>query len=164
MRWYQFRVGPCGKPRPQTRPEHSPIRTASTWWSPLPAASRGLGKQKRICLGKYPTIGLRQARTLCDEARALLAKGINPHTDRKQRQHALKLASDYTKAVFDTWVEHRAKELKEGRNSTPSHIKRIFPKDILPAPPGGRFSRSPRPTCFRCCAREALIIAEKRRS
>lgn len=37
-----------------------------------------LGKQKRISLGNYPEIGLREARTLRDEARALLAKGVNP--------------------------------------------------------------------------------------
>ncbi|MEL7551406.1 integrase arm-type DNA-binding domain-containing protein [Pseudomonas protegens] len=93
-----------------------------------------LGKQKRISLGNYPEIGLREARTLRDEARALLAKGINPHTDRKQKRHAVKLASDYTfKAVFDAWVEHRTKELKEGRNSTLSQIKRIFEKDVLPS-------------------------------
>ena len=34
-----------------------------------------LGKQKRISLGNYPEIGLREARALRDEARALLAKG-----------------------------------------------------------------------------------------
>ena len=93
-----------------------------------------LGKQKRISLGNYPEIGLREARTLRDEARALLAKGINPHTDRKQKRHAVKLAADYTfKAVFDAWVEHRRKELKEGRQSTLSQILRIFGKDVLPA-------------------------------
>jgi len=93
-----------------------------------------LGKQKRISLGNYPEIGLREARALRDEARALLAKGINPHTDRKQKRHAVKLASDYTfKAVFDAWVKHRTKELKEGRNSTLSQIKRIFKKDVLPS-------------------------------
>ncbi|MBB6055037.1 integrase arm-type DNA-binding domain-containing protein [Tolumonas osonensis] len=93
-----------------------------------------LGKQKRISLGNYPEIGLREARTLRDEARALLARGINPHTDRKQKRHAVKLAADYTfKAVFDAWVEHRRKELKEGRQSTLSQILRIFGKDVLPA-------------------------------
>ncbi|OTJ95749.1 tyrosine-type recombinase/integrase, partial [Pseudomonas aeruginosa] len=92
-----------------------------------------LGKQKRISLGNYPEIGLREARTLRDEARALLAKGVNPHTDRKQKRHAVKLAADYTfKAVFDAWVEHRRKELKEGRHSTLSQILRIFNKDVLP--------------------------------
>ena len=93
-----------------------------------------LGKQKRISLGNYPEIGLREARALRDEARALLAKGINPHTDRKQKRHAVKLAADYTfKAVFDAWVEHRRKEIKEGRNSTLSQILRIFGKDVLPS-------------------------------
>ncbi len=93
-----------------------------------------LGKQKRISLGNYPEIGLREARTLRDEARALLARGINPHTDRKQKRHAVKLAADYTfKAVFDAWVEHRRKELKEGRQSTLSQILRIFGKDVLPS-------------------------------
>ena len=53
-----------------------------------------LGKQKRISLGNYPEIGLREARTLRDEARPLLAKGINPHTVRKQKRHAVKLAAE----------------------------------------------------------------------
>ncbi len=93
-----------------------------------------LGKQKRISLGNYPEVGLREARAMRDEARALLAKSINPHTDRKQKQRAVKLASDYMfKAVFDAWLEHRAKELKEGRNSTLSQIRRIFDKDVLPS-------------------------------
>lgn len=92
-----------------------------------------LGKQKRISLGNYPEVCLREARALRDEARALLAKGINPHLDRKQKRHAVKLASDFTfKAVYDAWVEHRSKELKTGRNSTLSQIKRIFGKDVLP--------------------------------
>lgn len=64
----------------------------------------------------------------------LLDKGINPHTDRKQKRHVVRLASDHTfKTVFDSWVEHRAKELKESRNSTMLQIKRIFGKDMLPS-------------------------------
>lgn len=63
-----------------------------------------LGKQKRNSLGNYPEVGLREARSLRDEARALLAKGINPHTDRKQKRHAVKLASDYNHADY---VEQR---------------------------------------------------------
>lgn len=93
-----------------------------------------LGKQKRISMGNYPEIGLRDARSLRDQARALLAKGVNPHTDRKQKRHAVQLAAEYTfKSVFDAWVEHRRKELKEGRQSTLSQILRIFDKDVLPS-------------------------------
>ncbi|MBF8638788.1 IS66 family transposase [Pseudomonas fulva] len=73
-----------------------------------------LGKQKRISLGGYPEVSLREARALRDEARALLAKGINPHTDRKQKRRAARLASENTfGAVFLLWYEHRKKELGE---------------------------------------------------
>lgn len=36
-----------------------------------------LGKRKRMSLGTYPEISLRDARARRNEARALLAKGIN---------------------------------------------------------------------------------------
>jgi integrase len=93
-----------------------------------------LGKQKRISLGTYPEVSLREARTLRDQARALLARGINPHTDRKQTRRAVRLAAEHTfEGVFLAWVEHRRKELKEGRQSTLSQVLRIFGKDVLPS-------------------------------
>ncbi|MBN0210300.1 integrase arm-type DNA-binding domain-containing protein, partial [Pseudomonas aeruginosa] len=92
-----------------------------------------LGKQKRLCLGGYPALSLREARTERDKAQALLAMGIDPQVERDQKRHAAKLAGEYTfKTVFDAWVEHRRKELKEGRQSTLSQILRIFNKDVLP--------------------------------
>lgn len=40
-----------------------------------------VGKQKRMSLGTYPEVSLREARTLRDEARALLARASTPeHT------------------------------------------------------------------------------------
>ncbi|QPI43550.1 tyrosine-type recombinase/integrase [Pectobacterium aroidearum] len=92
------------------------------------------GKQKRMSLGTYPEVGLREARTLRDQARALLAKGINPKLDRKHKRQFVRLADEHTfKAVFLQWVEHRRLELKEGRNSTLSQIQRIFERDVLPS-------------------------------
>jgi len=92
-----------------------------------------LGKQKRMSLGSYPAISLREARAERDKSQVLLAKGIDPQIERDQRRHAAKLAGEYTvKNVFDAWVEHRRKELKEGRQSTLSQILRIFNKDVLP--------------------------------
>lgn len=44
-----------------------------------------LGKQKRISPGNYPDIGLREARTLRDEARAFLAQGITLPTSTVSR-------------------------------------------------------------------------------
>ena len=58
---------------------------------------------------------------------------IDPQIERDQRRQAAKLAGEYTfQNVFDAWVEHRRKELKEGRQSTLSQILRIFGKDVLP--------------------------------
>lgn len=48
-----------------------------------------LGKQKRMSFGTYPEVGLRDARTRRDEARALLAKCVNPrHHREKERQES----------------------------------------------------------------------------
>lgn len=74
------------------------------------------GKQKRMSLGSYPEVGLRDARSLRDEARALLAKGINPKAHRKQKRQAVRLASEHSfKSVYLEWLEHRKLELKAGR-------------------------------------------------
>jgi len=40
------------------------------------------GKRERITLGNYPALSLKDARALRDEARSLLAKGVNPHSER----------------------------------------------------------------------------------
>jgi len=91
------------------------------------------GKQKRISFGTYPEIGLREARSLRDEARVLLAKGINPRVHRKQKRQAVRLAAENNfKAVYLLWFDHRKLELKAGRQSTLSQIERIFENDVLP--------------------------------
>ncbi|MCK2094537.1 tyrosine-type recombinase/integrase [Thauera aromatica] len=91
-------------------------------------------KQKRMSLGAYPEVSLREARSLRDEARALLAKGINPKVDRKQKFRAVCLAAEHNfKSVYLQWIAHRKLELKEGRQSTLSQIQRIFDRDVLPA-------------------------------
>jgi len=91
------------------------------------------GKQKRISFGTYPEVSLREARRLRDEARGLIAKGINPQVHRKQKRRAVRLASENNfKAVYLQWFEHRKLELKMGRQSTVSQIERIFGNDVLP--------------------------------
>ncbi|MCP1480359.1 hypothetical protein J2Y88_002670 [Pseudomonas chlororaphis] len=76
---------------------------------------------------------LRDARVLRDEARALVAKEINPHRDRKQKRAAVRLADENTfKAVFVKWLAHRGLTYEEGRQTTQSMIPRIFDNDVLP--------------------------------
>ena len=42
------------------------------------------GKEKLLALGKWPDVGLKMARQRCDEARALVAAGVDPSEKRKQ--------------------------------------------------------------------------------
>ncbi len=74
-----------------------------------------LGKRARITIGGYPAISLKEARVLRDEARALLAKGINPQADRKRQQHVVMLADEHTfMAVYERWLAHRSLYLGVG--------------------------------------------------
>ncbi|WP_372387501.1 tyrosine-type recombinase/integrase [Xanthomonas axonopodis] len=93
-----------------------------------------LGKRERITFGGYPALSLKQARDLRDEARALLAKDINPHAERKRKRHVIVLAGEHTfMAVYEKWLAHRSLHLvTEGRQSTPNQIERVFKKDVFP--------------------------------
>jgi integrase len=91
------------------------------------------GKQKRMSLGTYPEVPLREARQARDEARALLAKGTNPHTHRKQKRQAVLLAGEYTfESVFHAWLERLQLKIKTGKDSTHARILRAFTHDVLP--------------------------------
>src|SRR3989344_5048968 len=86
-----------------------------------------------MSLGSYPQISLKEARARRDEARALVAQGINPYEHRKQQRRAVRFAAEQAfEAVFNQWVEFRRLSLKEGRQSTLSQILRIFNKNVLP--------------------------------
>ena len=91
------------------------------------------GKRDRMSFGGYPALSLKDARDLRDEARAMLAKGINPHSERKRKQHAIVLAGEHTfKAVYEQWLNHRRLSLEEGRQTSLAQIGRVFKKDVFP--------------------------------
>src|SRR3546814_17224972 len=67
------------------------------------------GKPARISLGTYPEVTLHDARALRDEARALVAKGLNPRTDRKRKQLAAMLTGEHTfMAVYEKWRDRKS--------------------------------------------------------
>lgn len=95
------------------------------------------GKRTWLSLGTYPEVPLREARALRDEARALLAKGLNPAVERERQQQAQVLAHDNTfEAVYEQWRDHRKLSLDEGRQSTLTQIKRTFNNDVFPVTRG----------------------------
>ena len=128
-----------------------------------------VGRRARLSLGAYPQLSLRDARDLRDKARALLAKGINPRIDRKQKRQAIKLAGDNTfMAVYEKWLEHRQYTLEEGRQSSLSQIRRVFRKDVFPYLKPLSIYEVTRPMLLevidRIEKRGALSVAEKLRT
>lgn len=77
----------------------------SRWWR---LKYRYGGKERGISLGVYPEISLKRARSKRDEARRLVAEGVDPSAERKVN----KLARHETfKAIADEWLELQAKTL-----------------------------------------------------
>ncbi len=126
-------------------------------------------KQKRMSLGTYPEVSLREARALRDEARKLLAQGINPRVHRKQKRTTVRLADENTfEAVYKKWLAHRELGLKKGRQTTLSILPRVFAKDVLPLLGKRSIYDIKRPDLLEVIARierrKALSVAEKVRT
>lgn len=99
----------------------------SRWWR---LKYRFGGKEKLLSLGVFPDVGLAAARDRRDEARRLLAAGIDPGTKRKAEKAAkIDQAANSFKAVTLEWLE------KFGSNWIPSYqakVKRRFERDVFP--------------------------------
>ena len=124
---------------------------------------------KRMSLGTYPEVSLREARALRDEARALVAKDINPRLHRKQKRAAVKLAGENTfEAIYKKWLAHRELGLKKGRQTTLWILPRVFAKDVLPLLGKRSIYDIKRPDLLEVIARierrKALSVAEKVRT
>lgn len=67
---------------------------------------RYAGKEKKLSLGAYPAISLKEARGMRDAARELLEKNIDPTDDKKQRAVAAAIQSANTfKLVADEYID-----------------------------------------------------------
>lgn len=97
------------------------------WWR---LKYRINGKEKRISLGVYPEVGLKEAREKCDNARKQVAEGIDPSVQRK----AVKLAgAEKTANSFE--VVAREWYGKFSKGWAPSHgdkIIRRLERDVFP--------------------------------
>jgi integrase len=71
------------------------------------------GKEKKLALGVYPDVGLKQARERRDHARQLLAEGLDPGVERKRQQLSRMAAAENS---FDAiGKELIAKMRREGK-------------------------------------------------
>jgi integrase len=89
------------------------------WWR---FKYRFLGKEKRLSLGTYPEVSIAQARERRDEARKLVATGIDPGAQRKiNRLIGLDRAANTFAVVAREWI---AKHLEKRAESHRSKVVR----------------------------------------
>jgi integrase len=99
------------------------------WWR---LKYRHRGKEKRLSLGVYPDVSLKAARERRDDARRLIADGIDPSDNRKEKRAAIDAASTSAnsfEAVTREWLARFASEW------APKHKDRVirrFERDIFP--------------------------------
>ncbi len=88
------------------------------------------GKQNTLALGVYPEITLKEARKLHEEARVLIAKGVDPNIQKKiQRQEQQEILSNSFEALAREWITSHLEDKSESyRKRVSSYLER----DVIP--------------------------------
>ena len=83
------------------------------------------GRALKLSLGEWPSVSISEARKLADEARLLIAKGINPQVEKK--------AAKLKKLTFHSaWEMFDALHITEKKPTTAREYRRSAEVDILP--------------------------------
>ncbi|MFC4250367.1 tyrosine-type recombinase/integrase [Sinimarinibacterium flocculans] len=97
------------------------------WWR---FAYTSGGKEQLLSLGVYPDVSLSLARQRRDEARKLLAEGVNPSEHRREVREAAKIAAQHTfGAIAEMWF---AAEIDNKSETYRASVRRTLDRDILP--------------------------------
>ena len=92
---------------------------------------RHAGKRKTLALGVYPAVALAKARKRRDEARELLAEGIDPGQMKREQKLAKAAAATHTfEAVSRQWL---TKTAAERAASTQEKVTTWLEKDVFPS-------------------------------
>lgn len=74
---------------------------------------RMLGKEKKLSLGVYPDVSLKEARKRRNEARTLLANGVDPSNAKKEQEQSAKLdAANTFAAIAEEYIQKISREGK----------------------------------------------------
>jgi hypothetical protein len=101
--------------------------TGGKWWR---FKYRFEQKEKRLSLGVYPDVGLKDAREQRDELRKLLAKGVDPAEHKKAKKAAtLERGTNSFEVVAREWF---ARQSQGWAQSHADKIIQRLEKDIFP--------------------------------
>lgn len=91
---------------------------------------RHLGTRKTLALGTYPAVSLAKARKRRDEARELIADGIDPGVDKREKKQIQLVAAANT---FEAMARHWLKKTAADRaDSTQGKLITRLEKDAFP--------------------------------
>ena len=103
------------------------VKPAGKYWR---MSYRFAGKQKTLALGVYPAVSLAKARQRRDQARTLVADGIDPITAKKEDKQAKADAAAHTfERVARDWLAITAAERMP---TTQDKITSWLEKDVIP--------------------------------
>lgn len=92
------------------------------------------GKQPRMSLGTYPEITLKEARELRDQARALVAKGIDPRSQRREEKRvAAGNAVKTFEVVANEWHAFKTPRMVVAERGGAYQSRFYLDKDLIPA-------------------------------
>lgn len=111
----KFSGAPAGDKHSDGQGLYLLVKQAGKYWR---MNYRYVGKQKTLALGVYPEIGLAKARQRRDQARALLADGIDPNEAKRADKVARKVAALTTfKSVAEAWLAKVQDTLDSGTHA-----------------------------------------------
>lgn len=91
------------------------------------------GKQPRYSLGTYPEITLKEARELRDQARALVAKGVDPRIERRQsKAKAADRQENTFEAVANRWHAFKLPRWSKSIRGAAVQSRFYLEKDLIP--------------------------------
>ncbi|CAM6329089.1 tyrosine-type recombinase/integrase [Enterobacter hormaechei] len=86
------------------------------------------GKKQKLSLGSYPEITLAQARVRAADARAKVAQGISPVTERREKREARKVTNSFEGVCLEWQNTRKATWSEVYANDT----KRLFERNVFP--------------------------------
>lgn len=88
------------------------------------------GKEKRLALGAYPSVSLKEARSRRDDAKRLLSEGIDPAGEKRARKlrQAQLTASSFNTVALEWEARHLSKRAESHRAKVMARLERdVFP-------------------------------------
>ncbi|HCF2062506.1 TPA: integrase arm-type DNA-binding domain-containing protein [Pseudomonas aeruginosa] len=126
------------------------------------------GQQKRVSLGTYPELSLRDARQRRDEARSLVAQGIDPRGQHRADRKTVSVEETF-RHVAEQWLElKQGRWADDSRKGSANQARRVLDNDLYPALANMKFREIHRRDLAAVVGaierRGALHVAEKARS